>query len=283
MGGEMKKALLTVGIILVALSIMAPATDKAERLKVDDQDWDREGAQFVVSMSCKFGIANAGEHANFTTRTKLTIVAGGKTYTEEGTGGIAKVAGATKDADGYIAIEPTKIAWDRQGFTGDAGVTTSLTLVGPNGNTMGDAVVTITTVRIEEPPSVKVDNNDWDYDPKNNAIVVPLLANSNIVDKGYKVTVDVDVWNTDEKKTFAGSGRGSTDIVKVDDNEWDYVQIQPVLAVLKGTMGWNGDDDGTGIVSGTIELVDPLGNVISITTFENQTVGFVIHEKPPES
>jgi ABC-type proline/glycine betaine transport system substrate-binding protein len=44
----MKKVLLTFGIILVALAVMAPAPEKAEKLKVEDNDWDSETAQFVV-------------------------------------------------------------------------------------------------------------------------------------------------------------------------------------------------------------------------------------------
>ena len=56
----MKKALLVIGIILVALSIMAPDNEKAEKLKVDGHGWDNV-SQFTVDMSCQFGIATVAE------------------------------------------------------------------------------------------------------------------------------------------------------------------------------------------------------------------------------
>lgn len=151
----MKKVLLTLGIILIALSIMAPAPDKAEKLKHEGNGWDREGQQFVIKMFCKFGIATAGEHANFTTLTELTINAGEKTYYLESIGdNIQKVAGADNDADGYIEIEPTKIAWDREGFEGVAKTEASITLLSPSGNVMGDAVIGVDDVTIEPPGDI---------------------------------------------------------------------------------------------------------------------------------
>jgi hypothetical protein len=280
----MKKVLLTIGIILIALSIMAPE-DKAEKLRHEDNGWEKEGQQFVVQMSCKFGIATAGEHADFKVKTILTINAGGKEYTETGERNIQKVEGASKDADGYVKIEPTYIQWDRDGgiFGGAASVQASASIVGPSGNDLGD-VVESPPIMIEVWPDspVKHDNNNWDYDPENDAIVVPLLAHAGIVDiitEGYQVEVDVDVWNDDEDQTYAGSGEGSAAIVKIPGQGGEYVQIQPALAYLDDGVSWNGDDDGTGIVSGTIKLVSD-GTVHSITTFENQTVGFVI--PPPD-
>jgi len=67
----------------------------------------------------------------------------------------------------------------------------------------------------------------------------------------------------------------------VDGKDEAYVQIEPVFATLT-SVEWNGDDDGGGIVSGTIEIVDPLGDVISTTRFENHIVGFVVHKSPCE-
>ena len=280
----MKKVLFTICIILVALSVMAPAPDKAEKLKVDDNTWDSEGGefgfgQFVVSMSSQFGAATAGERADFKVGAKLTVEAGDKPYDLAGDRGIQKVDGAVKDADNFIAIEPLRIDWiEGESFDGVAFVTYSVSLYGPNGKVMGDPVSTTTEVKIA--PNVKVDETGWDYDLKTKVIVVPLLANPNIVDKGYKVTVYVDVWNTDDKQTFAGSGWGSTEIVKVEDQDYDYVQIKPVFAKLD-QFEWNGDDDGGGIVSGTIEIFESDGTVISTIKFENHTVGFVVH-KPCE-
>ena len=146
----MRKTVLLACLLLVLLVsvLFAPPPEKAEKVRIDSVTWDRDPAQFIVKLSCPFGTATAGEHANFTVRTELTIDAGGTIYTEKDESNIQKVEGASKDADGYVAIEPTKIAWDRQGFTGDAGVTTSLQLIGPSGKPMGEPVIDWRTVDI---------------------------------------------------------------------------------------------------------------------------------------
>ena len=59
--------------MLMSLFTMGPAADKAEKLKVDNHDWDRDGQEFVIGLSCQFGTATAGEHADFMVRTELTI------------------------------------------------------------------------------------------------------------------------------------------------------------------------------------------------------------------
>ena len=135
-------------LVLFVSVLFAPPNEKAEKLRHDDTSWDNEGACFTLSMLCKFGQATAGEHANFTVRTTLVIKAGGNTYTLYGERNIQKVEGASKDADGFIAIEPTTIAWDRQGFTGDAGVTTSLQLIGPSGKPIGEPVIDWRTIEL---------------------------------------------------------------------------------------------------------------------------------------
>jgi hypothetical protein len=282
----MKKALLTIGIILVALAIMAPAPDKAEKLKVDNHDYARDAGQFVISMSCMFGIATAGEHANFTTRTVLTFEADGVPHTLQGTGGINKVDGATKDADGYIAIEPLTIGWDRNGgtFSGVVSVVATTQLVGPSGKDQGEAVVTYPDVTIELPP-VMIDEEGWDFNSDANAIVVPLFAHIYFVkvppEETYSVRVDVDVFKKDEAKTLAGSGLGIGIIEKFGPGFGDFVQIPSVLAILDEGLEWNGDDDGSQIVTGQIKLFDAAGNEVETMVFPEQVVGFIIPE-PPE-
>jgi hypothetical protein len=284
----MKKVLLVIGFILVSLTIMAPNPEKAEKLKVNGHDWDRDPAQFVVSLTCQFGTATAGEHADFKIGANITIAADGKTYQLVGERNIVKAAGAEKDADNFIAIEPLTIDWpEGKNFEGVASVTSSVSLVGPSGNVQGDPVIYTDSVLINDPlsPDVMIDDEDWDYDPEKNSIVVPLLADSKLVDflqaEGYTVTVDVKVLNIDG--SIAGSGSGSGNIVKVEDQDYDYVPIKPVFALLGEGVKWNGDDDGSGIVSGTILVLDPDGKVISTTTFDYITVGFVIHEPLPEA
>jgi hypothetical protein len=227
-------------------------------------------------LSCHFGPATAGEHADFKVQTELAIVAGGNSYDLDAERNIQKVEGAVKDADNFIVIEPLRVYWpEGESFKGVAAVTGSTSLVGPSGKVQGDAVVSSGRVLVNIPgsPEVMHDGNDWDYDPNTKSIVVPLIANPDIVDKGYEVTVVVNVWNNDEKLTFAGSGSGSTDIVKVDEQDFDYILIEPVFAKLT-SVEWNGDDDGSGIVSGSIVVKDPSGKEISNTTFENHIVGF---------
>jgi hypothetical protein len=286
----MKKALLTIGIILVALSVMAPDKEKAEKLRIDDQGWDSGTSSFVLNLSCQFGMATAAENSGkFTIRATIDIFDHDgnslDTIVEEGLE-INKVEGADKDTDHYVKIEPLELSWDRNGdiFEGVVSVTASASLVGPSGNVQGDAVVSTDEVLINHPsyPSVKINDEGWDYDPVKKAIVVPLLVDAKIVDflieKDYQVEVDVDVWNIDADDNIispAGFGEGSATIEVIPGQGGEYVQILPVLAVLDDGVSWNGDDDGSGLVSGKIKIFSEL-TTYSITSFMNQIVGFVI-------
>jgi hypothetical protein len=279
---EMKKVLLTIGIILVALAVIAPAPEKAEKLKFDQNDWDRENQQFVVSMLCKFGIATAGEHADFTTKTTLTVDTntGGDPYTLTASNGISKVEGAEKDADGYIAIEPTTIAWDPKGFTDNAKVTASVSLVGPSGTVQGDPVVVTEEVKIEGPPPVKFEDNEWDYEPEYKEIVVPLLADPNIVDKKYTVVVNFTMTMTGEEYQYGSKNPDlyPTFIELKDDIGGEYVRIKPVYSIQIGSLEWNGDDDGSGIISGTVDVFKPGdGGLHDTFSVENLKISFLKH------
>jgi len=135
---------------------MAPAPDKAGKLKVDENTWDSEGGefgQFVVSMSSQFGAATAGECADFKVGATMTIKAGEKAYDLAGERGIAKVDGAVKDADNFIAIEPLRIDWIKGIILeGDVSVTAEVYLLGPSGKVIGHPVFTTPTiVKIEGP------------------------------------------------------------------------------------------------------------------------------------
>jgi hypothetical protein len=140
-------ALLTAVMLLTGFSGMALAVgDKAEKLHHDNTGWDKESQAFVVTMSCKFGIATAGEHAGFTISTDLLITDGIDVFHyDNNVRGIAIVEGATKDADGYIEIEPQTIGWDRDGgsFTGQASVTVTTSLIGPGGKKVGRSTATV--------------------------------------------------------------------------------------------------------------------------------------------
>ncbi|MBC8224594.1 hypothetical protein H8E65_08400 [Candidatus Bathyarchaeota archaeon] len=63
-----------------------------------------------------------------------------KSYSEKSVSDSVKVEGAEENQEDYIKVEPTKIPWDRQGFSGQATVSISLQPVGPNGDPRGDSV-----------------------------------------------------------------------------------------------------------------------------------------------
>lgn len=128
-----------------------PPEEKAEKLRIDAQTWDKFGQQFVLDMSCKFGLATAGEHADFKVHSDLSIVADGTTHNAAGETAVRKQPGAGKDVDGYIKIEPLKIAWDRGGFTGTANVSSSTSLIGPSGSAVGQPVIVTTDTKIDPP------------------------------------------------------------------------------------------------------------------------------------
>ena len=182
--------------LLLSLFTMGPAPDKTGKLRHDDTSWDRDAGQFVVSMSCKFGIATAGEHAGFTARTTLVINTGGDPLTVTSETAIQKAEGAQKGADGYIAIEPTNIQWDRGGFAGTASVETSIELVNPSGNVMGDAVTSVTDITIE--PCEELSINDVTVTEGDSASFTVTLSSPS----SYPTTVD---YSTADGTAAAGS------------------------------------------------------------------------------
>ncbi len=148
----MKKVLLVMGVLLVALSVMAPAPEKPEKLKHENTGWDYLSKfdepnvylVYVDGLSCQFGIATAGEHADF----RVALVLTGKKYDYE-TGvwdtwaerttenlAITKVDGAPK-VDGFIAIESGWVGWNGDD-DGDGYIVqeVGVSLVTPSGNEM---------------------------------------------------------------------------------------------------------------------------------------------------
>lgn len=295
----MRRALLVIGIGLIALAVVpAGPSERAEKLKIDDDGWDLTHsfdaedltyAAEIFGIDCRFGIATAGEHADF----RVQVLLSGVKIDENGydsswsvTDGIGfqKDPDDIKDEDGYIGVDLDPLSWNGDDDDGFVVTGVALTLLGPNDSPLGETLNVDTGWTLINGPlfdaPVMINDQDWDYDPDTNAIVVPLLAGAGEVDalqeQGYRVRADVDVRNLDG--SAAGAGSGSTDVVKIDDQDWDYVPIQPALAFLDDGVEWNGDDDGSGIVSGHVDLLAPDGSVASTITFEGQIVGFVIHE-----
>jgi len=108
----MRKTILLACLLLVLLVsvLFAPPNEKAEKVRIDSLTWDGTGQQFELEMSCKFGMATAGEHADFKVGTTLLIDIGdGTTSTAEAETAIRKEPGATKDGDGYVKIDSLEV------------------------------------------------------------------------------------------------------------------------------------------------------------------------------
>jgi hypothetical protein len=147
----MKKALITFGIILITLSVMAPGPpDKAEKLRVDNNHWDRAPyhSDFTIDMSCQFGMATAAEHnGKFTVNAYVDIFEyDNQEWDKVGSTqelGIAINKGPEpKGTDGFIAIDPATLSWNGD----DDGsqklkIDVTLNLIGPSGNVLSSTFI----------------------------------------------------------------------------------------------------------------------------------------------
>jgi hypothetical protein len=117
-----RKRILSISMVLVmAISVLiaiAPASvaepeGNASKLKIEGLTWDKTNQGFVVALSLNFGLATAGEHADFLIATTLKIDADGVSVTLNGESAIKKAEGAIKDSENMIPLEPIIIPWDR--------------------------------------------------------------------------------------------------------------------------------------------------------------------------
>lgn len=88
-----------------------PTPFRGKHLRIDDISCDREGQQFVIQLSCRFGIATAGEHADFRIVTNLEIIYEDVIINVQSVDSIAKDTRAKKDIDGFIKLRPLSIPW----------------------------------------------------------------------------------------------------------------------------------------------------------------------------
>ena len=278
----MKRVALVCGIILIALSIMAPGPpEQAEKLTYDNEDWDFEPSYLGLiegeylygvapegldGLLCKFGLATAGEHADFT----IGVTFSGVRYDEEGwdydwstsaTAPFQKAPGALKDEDGYIAIELTDaLSWNGDD-DGDGYIVNevAISLLKPNGEVLGESFTVDTggtVVRggtFAEP--LMIDDEGWDYAPEPNEMTIPLLADRFLIGEGIFHAV-ADLSFKDLSGAATGTAFGGTLITFIGEPIPGYMQIEPIVT---NVVDWNGDDDGTEIVSGTLSLVDEGG------------------------
>jgi hypothetical protein len=159
------------GISAIASVSSAAPAEETSKIEIEDLTWDRAEQGFVVALSLKFGIATAGEHADFSLGTTLEFDAGGNSVTLSGESAIVKVDGATKDSDNMITIDPTFIPWDRNGgkFEGlvDVSVKVIIEKQTPNDNQGGfEPVGRPTNFDIHIPPPPDCDS-DSDCDDGN--------------------------------------------------------------------------------------------------------------------
>ncbi len=122
----MKRALIAIGIILVSLTIMAPAPENAEKLRHDDNQWDYQWSYddkldiFSFddgTMSAKYGIATAAE-ANGMFKAALFIV--GEKWNHESNGweswstttSEVDIVKVDEPIDGYYILETKNFEWN---------------------------------------------------------------------------------------------------------------------------------------------------------------------------
>ena len=105
----MKKVLLTIGIILIALAGIASTNSRTEKLIFDDNGWDynpRTG-QLQIPLRSSFGIANAGEKAGFNASVYVEVYNLDGSLAGVGEGSVPiKIIEDDRDSDHYISIAP---------------------------------------------------------------------------------------------------------------------------------------------------------------------------------
>lgn len=126
-----------------------PTPFRGKHLRIDDISCDREGQQFVIQLSCRFGLATAGEHADFRIVTNLEIIYGDVIINAQSVNGIAKAANAKKDIDGFVKLRPLLIPWIKEGvcYTGTILLDLDLLLFNPDDGGMTQI----------DPPSLQID------------------------------------------------------------------------------------------------------------------------------
>ncbi len=166
------KRIMSISLVLVlTLVAIAPASlakpEKDSKIKVESVTWDKGTQEFVVEMSCKFGLANAGDHAGFLISAELQIQTDDNYYTLDSKDNpIHMQQGAEKGKNGYIEIEPKHIPWDRNGGSeeGKGIVTVIAGFKNPKGRNIGNRPVefTFTDVLIAPAPRPIYVVNEYD-------------------------------------------------------------------------------------------------------------------------
>jgi hypothetical protein len=126
-----------------------PTPYRGKHLQIDEIRWDREGQAFVIELSCSFGLATAGEHADFKMVTNLEIVTRDATFNERLVTGFFKAVNVKKNSVGFIKLEPLWIPWTKDDGWYSGTILLNLNLIFYNPGSGGMTQI--------DPPSLKID------------------------------------------------------------------------------------------------------------------------------
>jgi hypothetical protein len=118
------------------------------KLRVNDVQYDSGSQRFIIDLSCQAGAAGTADKPRFSVRIDLIANIGNGDEYLSTTALAVKLAGAVKDSEGKVELEPIYIPWNsyqRGGdFEGTAIVVTKAVLKNRNGRDIGSVFVDIT-------------------------------------------------------------------------------------------------------------------------------------------
>jgi hypothetical protein len=140
--GIVALAAVLVGVSGILSPAFAPSDKKPEQLRIDDVKWDVVNQEFVIEMSAKFGLATAGEQADFTISIGLEISHPGNVANLLYKYAVARAepsGGQGPGRDYFVSVNAARIPWDRANGTvfGTVHVTTTAKLLSPTGQVIG--------------------------------------------------------------------------------------------------------------------------------------------------
>jgi hypothetical protein len=150
---------LTLLLVVVFLSSVlitpawAPPNEKPEKLSFGTISYNTPAQAFSVYLLAQFGIAQAGDHVDFTIVGTIKVTAlNGNTYTLNGSTPLYRLATPTVPVPGDpVKVGGLFIPWDRDGgtVTGDVVVEITAQIVNKVGNTIGPPAITSKTVPVQ--------------------------------------------------------------------------------------------------------------------------------------
>jgi len=132
----------------------APQRDKPEKISIDNVTWSfGEGVSgFHVEHSARFGIANAGDNAEFSIHTLLWItdLAGNPLDLLEQEDLLVSGKGVLPDRDAFTPLAPQLIPWNAI-FVGPVVVIAITEVLTPSGQSIATASTEVTALVVREP------------------------------------------------------------------------------------------------------------------------------------